>query len=129
MPDVDPLPVLAGGLAAFLLGGAYYAALGEQLVAASGASGEEELPPWKFSLEFLRGVILAAIVAGIAVQGEIDEPAGGLALGLALWVGFPAVLWGGAVLHGETAAKVAAIHAGDWLLKLLVLGALLSAWQ
>jgi Protein of unknown function (DUF1761) len=128
VPDVDPLPILAGGAAAFLIGGAYYGVMGDRLVAAGGGA-EAEMPPWKLAVELLRGLVLAAVVAGLAVQGEIDDAAGGLALGLALWVGFPAVLWGGAVLHGESPWRLAAIHAGDWLAKLLVLGALLSAWQ
>ena len=80
-------------------------------------------------LEFLRGLVLAAVVAGVAVEAEVDELAGGLALAVALWVGFPAVLWSGAVLHGEAHAKLAAIHAGDWLAKLLVIGAIVSVWQ
>ena len=45
---------------------------------------------------------------------------GGLLLGLVLWIGFPLVLWTGAILHERTPLKLAAIHAGDWLVKLLV---------
>src|SRR5262245_33541268 len=129
MPDVQALPVLAGAVAAFLLGGAYYAAFGARLASARGAGADAEMAPWKRGVEVRRGLVLAAVVAGLAVQGEIDELAGGLLLGVALWVGFPGVLWSGAVLHGETQPRVAAIHAGDWLLKLLVLSGLLSVWQ
>ncbi len=129
MPDVEILAILVAAVAAFVLGGAYYALLGAQLATVTDVSGDEEMPPWKLGLEFLRGLVLAAVVAGIAVQGEIDEIAGGLLLGLALWVGFPAVLWSGAVLHGEARWRQAAIHAGDWLAKLLVISAIVSAWQ
>ena len=129
MPDVEILPILVGAVASFLLGGAYYAALGAQLTPVGDVGGDEQMPPWKLGLEFLRGLVLAAVVAGIAVEAGIDEADGGLLLGLVLWVGFPAVLWSGAVLHGEAQPRRAAIHAGDWLLKLLVLGILLSVWQ
>ena len=44
--------------------------------------------------------------------------------GLALWVGFPLVLWTGAVVHEDTPVRLAALHGGDWLLKLLALGLL-----
>ena len=56
-----------------------------------------------------------------ASQGEIDEWTGGLVLGLALWIGFPVVLWSGAMIHENTPWKLAAIHAGGWQLKLLVI--------
>ena len=52
-----------------------------------------------------------------------------LGTGVALWTGFPVVLWVGAVVHERTPVRLAAIHAGDWLLKLLAVGALLGAWR
>jgi hypothetical protein len=52
-----------------------------------------------------------------------------LLLGLALWVGFPLVLWVGAVIHENVPPKLAVLHAGDWLLKLLAVSTLVSALQ
>lgn len=130
MPDVDILAVLAATVAAFALGGSYYAVLGEQLAQVSGAAGvDEQLPPWKLAVELLRCLVIAAVVAGLASQGEIDGWTGGLLLGLALWVGFPLVLWTGAIVHENTPWKPAAIHAGDWLVKLLVVAVIVSVWQ
>ncbi len=129
MPDVELVPILVGAAAGFLLGGAYYAAFGAELAKLSDAPGDAQMPPWKLGVEFLRGLVLAAVVAGIAVEAGIDEAAGGLLLGLALWVGFPAMLWVGAVLHGEAQPMQAAIHAGDWLLKLLVVAVIVSVWR
>ena len=130
MPDVDVLAVLAATVAAFVLGGAYYAVLGEQLATVSeAAAAGEQAPPWVLGVELLRCLVLAAVVAGLASQGEIDEVAGGLALGLALWVGFPGVLWTGAVIHENAPLKLAAIHAGDWLVKLLVVAAIVAVLQ
>jgi hypothetical protein len=39
------------------------------------------------------------------------------------------VLWIGAVIHENTSWKLAAIHAGDWLAKLLVVAVIVSIWQ
>jgi hypothetical protein len=50
--------------------------------------------------------VLAAVVAGLASHGEIDEWSGGLLLGLALWIGFPFVLWTGAMIHEDTPWKL-----------------------
>ena len=129
MPDVEILAVAAAAVAAFAIGGTYYTVFGEQLAGASAAAAGEPPPPWVLAAELGRCLVLALVVAGLASQGEIDELAGGLALGLALWIGFPLVLWTGAVIHENTPWRLAAIHAGDWLLKLLVVGVLVSVWQ
>ena len=130
MPDVEILAVLAAAVAAFAIGGTYYSVFGEQLAAASEvAAAGEQPPPWVLAAELGRCLVLALVVAGLASQGEIDELAGGLALGLALWIGFPLVLWTGALIHENTPWRLAAIHAGDWLLKLLAVGALVSVWR
>jgi Protein of unknown function (DUF1761) len=70
-----------------------------------------------------------AVVAGLAARGEIDEWTGGLLLALALWIGFPLVLWTGALIHENTPIRLAAVHAGDWLVKLLAVAVLVSVWQ
>jgi Protein of unknown function (DUF1761) len=77
----------------------------------------------------VRSLILAAVVAGLASKGGIDEVGSGLLLGLALWVGFPFVLWTGAMIWEKTPWKLAAIHAGDSFLKLLVIAVIVSIWR
>jgi hypothetical protein len=130
MPEVNLLAVLVATLAAFASSATYYVALGERLAAVSDAAvASGQTPPWKAGVELLRGLVLAAVLAGVAVQGEVDEWTGGLLLGLALWIGFPLVLWTGAVIHEDTPWKLAAIHAGDWLVKLLLVAVIVSVWQ
>jgi uncharacterized protein DUF1761 len=94
---------------------------------AAAAAGQPA--PWELAVELLRCLVLATVVAGLAAQGGIDEWPGGLALGLALWVGFPLVLWVGAVVHEKTRVKLAAIHGGDWLVKLLLVAVVVSLIQ
>jgi len=126
--NLDLVAVLAATLAAFVSGGAYYALLGERLakVSPAAAAAPDSMPPWMLAVELARCLVLAAVVGGIAARGDIDTPAGGLALGLALWVGFPLVLWTGAIMHERTPVALAAIHAGDWLAKLLLIGLILG---
>jgi Protein of unknown function (DUF1761) len=62
---------------------------------------------------------LRSWIAGWPPRLRSTSGPGALLLGLALWIGFPFVLWTGAVVHEKTPWKLAAIHAGDWLPKLL----------
>ena len=130
MPDVSLLAILAATVAAFGLSAIYYVLLGGQLgtVSKAAASGERS-SRWLPAVELLRNLIVVAVVSGLAAQGEIDEWGAGLLLGLALWIGFPFVLWTGAVIHEKTPVKLTAIHAGDWFVKRLVVATVVSAWQ
>ncbi len=133
MPDLNPLAILATTLVLFVLSAAYYTVLGNQLArvsdAAAAAVGGDATPPWKPLVELLRSLILASVVAGLAVRGQIDELGGGLVLGLVLWLGFPLTLWMGALIWERTPLRLAVLHGGDWLVKLLVAGVILSVWQ
>lgn len=66
------------------------------------------------------------VVAGLASEAGVDDAAGGLALGLALFAGFPLVLWVGAVVHEHAPVERALIHGGDWLAKLLAVSVIVS---
>jgi hypothetical protein len=46
-----------------------------------------------------------------------------------VWIGFPVVILIGSVLWENTPVKVAAIHAGDWLVKMLVIPIIMSVWR
>ena len=115
------MSIAVATIAAFISGGAYYSVLGPDT--------GERMPPWKLAAEVLRCLVLAAVVAGLASQIDVDEWAGGVLLGLVLWVGFPLVLWTGAVIHENTPVRLAALHAGDWLLKLLLIGVIVATLQ
>lgn len=127
MPDISLVAVAAATLAAFLVGGTYYAVLGNQLATVSAAdAAAEQRAPWTIAIEMGRCLLIALVVAGLTRQAGIDDARGGLLLGLALWTGFPLVLWIGAVIHEHAPVKLAAIHAGDWLVKLAVVAALIA---
>ena len=125
MPDVDLVIVPIATVVAFVLGAVYYLVLGNRLVMAGGTAATSR---WSLPVEVLRCLALAGVVAGLAAAVGADTVPSGLALGLVLWIGFPAVLWAGAIVHANTPWRVAAIHAGDWLWKLLALGALVGGW-
>lgn len=130
MPEVNLVAILAAAIAAFILSSTYYPVFAAELAQVSQASAAgEQPPPWKLGVELLRSLTLVAVVAGLASRGDIDEWSGGLLLGLSLWIDFPLVLWTGAMIWENTAWKLAALHGGDWLAKLLVVALIVSVWQ
>jgi arginine exporter protein ArgO len=130
MPDVNLVAVLVATVAAFALSATYYMLLGDQLATVSEtAAASEQPPPWTIAAELLRTLLVVAVVAGLVVRLGTDAWTDAVPLALALWLGFPLVLWAGAMLHERAPWKLAAIHAGDWLLKLVVVTAIVSVWQ
>jgi hypothetical protein len=123
---VSPLLVaLAGAALAFVLGGAWYATLGAP---AAAADGERLSRPAGLTalVETVRCLLLAAVVTTLALLTGADTWWQGLLLGVLLFVGFPLVLWTGAMWHERTPLRTALVHGGDWLIKLVAVGALMG---
>jgi hypothetical protein len=130
MPDVDVLAVAGATVVAVALSAAYYTGLGAQLATVSDAAASGEQPaPWMLAVELLRSLVLVAVVAGLVSETGTDDWLSGALLGLVLWIGFPVVLWVGALFHERTPWKLAVIHAGDWLIKLIVVTIIVSVWS
>lgn len=125
MPDLDLLAVLCAAVLAFVLSGVYYGVLGTGPIDPDAPA----LPGWLLpAVELPRNLVLATVVAGLAAEMAVGSVVGGLLLGVVLWVGFPLVLWTGAVAHEGTPRRAAARHAGDWLLKLVAVAVVVAAW-
>lgn len=119
LTEINYLAVLTATVAALIASSAYYAVLGTQ-------AGETR--PWQIAVELLRSATLSLVLAGLVTHfGLRFGPA--LILALVLWTGFPAVLLSGSVLWEKVAWRIAAGHAGDWLLKLLLLTTIVSLWR
>ena len=128
--DINVWEVVAATTAAFVISSLWYLAFGTQLAALSDSyAGTERTPVWVILVEVLRSVIVAGAVAGLSSLIRIDDLAGALALGVALWAAFPLPILAGSVVHERTNWRLAAIHAGDWLVKLLVISVIVSVWR
>lgn len=92
--------------------------------------GEDDRPPaWKLLIEFFRSLVVALVLAYFAVQLDIGDWVGAVQLGVLLWVGFPVVLLVGSVIWENVPWKLAAIHTGDWLVKLVLISVILGLWR
>lgn len=127
MFDVNYLAVLVAAVAAVAAAALYYVVFGKQLAALSNAP--DEMPPWLLPVELVRSFVLALVVAVVATGMAVEGWGEALLLAAVLWVGFPAVLLSGSVVHEKVPWKLAALHAGDWLLKLLVITLIVGLWR
>jgi hypothetical protein len=122
------LGIAAAAVIAFVVSSIYYTAatpLERRLVGEAALDrGRPEI--WKVLTELLRTAIAAATFAWIAHRGDDLDVAHGIVLALVLWVGLPLVLLIGSVIWERVHPWTAAMHAGDWLLKLLLIAVIVG---
>ncbi|HEV2750637.1 MAG TPA: DUF1761 domain-containing protein [Gemmatimonadales bacterium] len=136
MGDVNYLAVLVAAVAVFVLGWLWYSPLvffkpwmrARGMDPAAAMAGAK-MPGGKLAVEFLRCLVLAYVIARFVALVGIHHWTNAVYFGFYLWIGFPVILLVGSVLWENVPWKVAAIHAGDWLVKLLVIPIIMSAWR
>ncbi len=79
--------------------------------------------------EIVRNIVLALVLAYLVVQLGIVNWTGALQLGFLLWIGFPVILLAGSIMRENYPWKLAFIHAGDWLVKLVLISVIVSLWH
>ena len=120
--------VAAAAGAAFGLSSAWYAALGSRLAEYDEAYAQPGPSPALVApVELARSAAVATAVSVLADRLPVRGPRQALVLGAGLWAAFPVVLLTGSVVHERVPWQQAAIHAGDWLAKLLLVSAVVAA--
>lgn len=114
--------IALAAVVAFVISALYYGAMP--------AAPSEQLPPSRpvvaqMFVELLRNLAVAGLVAGLFIASNGSGIQAGVLLGFSLWV-LPVVLLGGSVFHEGVPVRSAVLHAVDWLLKLVAIGAILS---
>jgi hypothetical protein len=127
---VNLLAIVVSAAVTFVVSGAYYAVLGSRLAQLSPAYAGARRPAAVTAVvELVRGGIVAAAIAWLVAGLGIGGLAPAVGLALVLWVAFPAVLLSGSVFHERVPVALAAIHAGDWLLKLVLIAGIVTVWS
>lgn len=129
MPELNYLAIAIAAVAVFVLSTVYYMGFTDRLKRLSAAYADADSRPaaWRLAMEFLRSFVVGTVVAGLVSLVGITDLAGAVQLALALWIGFPVVLLTGSVIWEKVPPMLAAIHAGDWLLKLLVIAVIVTS--
>ncbi len=129
MRTIEDLPatVLATA-AAVAASGTWYAAFGRRLAELDDAYAEDTAAAgWVVPVELVRSGTVAVTVSALAAGTGATGPWERARLGLTLWGAFPVVLLSGSVVHEKVPWRLAAIHAGDWLAKLLLVSLVVGA--
>jgi hypothetical protein len=122
--------IAVAAVAAFVLSSIWYLLFGRRLAALSPVYATGARPSGQVAaLELLRSLVVAAVLAVLAARSDAGTWLQGAGLGLLAWVGFPLVILAGSVLHERYRWQLAAIHLGDWLFKLVLVAAIVSAWR
>jgi hypothetical protein len=113
--------VAVAAVLAFLASMAYYVAFARASGPRSTAASPTGRPtPWKAGLELGRNVVLSAGVAFLVRTGHVAGAGPSVLLALVLWLALPVVLLSGSAIWERVPLRLAALHAGDWLVKLVL---------
>lgn len=110
-----------------LASAAWYTAWGNRLAELDDAYADGGPPAaWVLPVELVRSGAVATAVALLSGSTGSRGPGGAARLALGLWGAFPVVLLSGSVVHERVPWQQAAIHAGDWLVKLLLISVMVG---
>ena len=131
MFGINFLAVVVAALAAFVVSAAWYIVWGPELakVSAAFAQGMQKRQPWKMLVVIVQSFIVALVLAYfLGLIGNVDW-LGAVMVGVLLWIGLAAMQWVGSILWEKVPVKMAAIHAGDWLVKLVLIAVIVGVWR
>ena len=123
--------VIVAALAAFVMSSLYYSPplVGGIWRAVDPAAAAITFSFWKPLIEILRTLGIAFVMAHLLVMVGAKDVASSVIFALWIWLGFSALMWVGAVMWEGTPWQVAVIHSGDWLMKTVLIAAILGAWR
>ena len=133
--QVNYLAIAVGVVVAVLFSAVYYFLLNKQVVSlrATKLNKDEDVrttaTPNKIIIELVRTFVLALVMAYAIQLLNLLYLNQSILLALWLWIGFPVVFLVGLVIHEHFPGRLAAIHAGDWIVKLLILATILTLWR
>jgi hypothetical protein len=129
-----PAALIVATVASFLVGALWYSPVlfGEAYLAlrglAAGAAARPSPSVWEIVGECARGLVVASVLARLVSRTGVVGWRASARLGLLVWAGFQAMMLFGAVLHEGLSFGLYAIHAGDALVKTLIMAVILGAW-
>ena len=134
MLEMNYLAIVAAGVAGLVVSTMWYIVFGSAMMKLQsmrpGVLADMEKPQtWKMLVEIVRSLVAAYVLARFVVLLGVVEWMSAVQLGVCMWIGFPITLLVGSVIWENIPWKLAAIHAGDWLVKILCIVVILGVWR
>jgi hypothetical protein len=132
MLGINYLAVVAAAVAAFVVSSVWYTIFGNAWMELRGTdpatAADTATPAWTVLFVVVQSLVVAFMLAYFVVHLGVVDWKGALCLGALVWV-FPAMILLGSVVHENVPFMLAAIHAGDWLVKLLLMAVVVGVWR
>jgi hypothetical protein len=132
MTRVNYVAVLVAAIAAFVVSSVWYTVFGNAWMELRGldsaTAAEATTSAWTIAFVVAQSLVVASMLAYFVVHLGIAGWKDGVRVGALIWV-FPALILLGSVVHEGVPPLLAAIHAGDWLAKLVLMAVILGVWR
>jgi heme/copper-type cytochrome/quinol oxidase subunit 2 len=132
MLRMNYLAVIVAAVAAFVASLVWYAIFGNAWMELRGidsaTAADTGTPAWTMLFVVIQSLVVAFMLAYFVVHFGVVDWRGAVRLGALVWV-FPAMILLGSVVHENVRLMLAAIHAGDWLVKILLMTVILGVWR
>ncbi|MDB5090891.1 MAG: hypothetical protein JWR09_4885 [Mucilaginibacter sp.] len=135
MNGVNFLAIVTAAFVVFVVSGLWYSPLlfGRQWLALRGIDpntlNKQKMTAGKMIGEIARVLIIASVLSHFVTLLGVNSILGALNLALWIWVGFYAIILAGSVIHDQVPWKLAAIHAGDGLARIVLITIIISIWR
>jgi hypothetical protein len=131
---INFLAIMVAGVAAITVSAIWYSPLvfGKQWMELRSLNSpgmtNTAIPMWKPLVDVVREFVVIYVIASFVSRLGIADWKSALSLGFWVWLGFPVQMLVGASLWDNKPWTLDLIHAGDWLMKMLVESLILSQW-
>jgi hypothetical protein len=132
MPKLNYWAVIVAAVVAFVGSSVWYVVFGNELAKVSPVFAElqaQKPAAWRVLAVFSGSLVLSFVVAYLIGLKEDVTWMSAVGIGCLLWLGLSAVQWVSSMVWEKVPLTMAAIHAGDWLMKLVVISAIVGAWR
>ncbi len=131
MLRINLIAAFGAAVLAFVIGGLWYSPLlfGRAYLTLRGLdpTASAAMPVGEVVGEFSRWLLITVVLAVLMPRVGVDSVGTAVLFGLTIWVIIYAAL-AGSVLHEGYPWRVYALHAGDGLVKLVMITAILGLW-
>jgi Protein of unknown function (DUF1761) len=131
MQGMNYVAIVVAAVAAFVASVVWYALFGNamtELREADPAAADSGTSVWTVLFVVAQSLVVAFMLAYFVSRLGIVDWQGAVGVGALVWV-FPAAILLGSVVHEGVPLMLAAIHAGDWLVKLPLIAAIVGVWR